>query len=145
MSRRERREEEAVPAAIDERRDAHVAALNAGDAEACAAQFTENGVQMPPNMPANEGRSTIQTCAQALVEQYRSQFALTVDEVRVAGDWAFERGGYTNCLTPHAGGPGIRDVGKYIMIYERDEDGAWWIACDIWNSDSSIPLDCEKA
>ena len=38
MSRNERREEEAVPAAIDERRDAHVAALNAGDAEAAAVQ-----------------------------------------------------------------------------------------------------------
>ncbi len=136
MSRNERREEEAVPAAIDERRDAHVAALNAGDAEAAAVQFTENGVQMPPNVPANEGRAEIKSGAQALFDQYRSQFALTVHEVRVAGDWAFERGGYTNCLYPHAGGPTIRDVGKYSMIYEREKDGAWRIACDIWNSDS---------
>ena len=46
--------------AIDSVRDAHVAALNAGDARAWAALFTDDGVQMPPNMPENIGRSAIE-------------------------------------------------------------------------------------
>jgi ketosteroid isomerase-like protein len=37
--------------AIDRVRDAHVAALNAGDAEVWVAQFTDDGVQMPPTRP----------------------------------------------------------------------------------------------
>ncbi len=40
-------------------RDAHVAGLDAGDAEAWVAQFTDDGVQMLPNAPANVGRTMI--------------------------------------------------------------------------------------
>ncbi len=46
---------------IDRVRDAHLAALNAGDAEAWVAQFTDDGVQMPPNAPANIGRTMIES------------------------------------------------------------------------------------
>ena len=124
--------------AIDRARDGHVAALNAGDAEAWAGQFTEDGVQMPPNAPANEGRATIRSWSQAVVDQYRSKFALTVDEVRVAGEWAYERGEYRTTLNPRAGGPPTQDVGKYVMVYRRGPGNTWEIACDIWNS--SLPL-----
>ena len=139
MTRDDHGRDEVALAAIDGRRDAHVAALNAGDADGCAAQFTEDGVQMPPNTSANEGRSMIRSWSQAFVDQYRSQFAPTVNEVRVAGDLAFERGGYTISLDPKAGGPPIQDVGKYIMVYQRESGGTWRIACDIWNSDSPLP------
>jgi ketosteroid isomerase-like protein len=71
--------------AIDRVREAHVAALNAGDAEAWAAQFTDEAVQMPPNAPANVGRSKIASWSQAFLDQFRIQFALAVDEVRVLG------------------------------------------------------------
>jgi ketosteroid isomerase-like protein len=45
--------------AIDQVGAAHVAALNAGDDRAWAAQFTDDAVQMPPNAPENVGRSNI--------------------------------------------------------------------------------------
>ena len=35
--------------------EAHVAALNAGDVGAWVSLFTDDGVQMPPNAPANVG------------------------------------------------------------------------------------------
>jgi hypothetical protein len=47
--------------AIGRVRDAHVAALNAGDAEAWVAQFTDDGVQIPPNAPANVDRTMIES------------------------------------------------------------------------------------
>ena len=37
---------------IDRVRQAHVAAVNAGNADAWAEAFTEDGVPMPPNAPA---------------------------------------------------------------------------------------------
>ena len=67
--------------AIDRVRDAHVAALNAGDAQAWAAQFTNEAVQMPPNAPANVGRSKIASWSQGFLDQFRVHFALAVDEV----------------------------------------------------------------
>jgi uncharacterized protein (TIGR02246 family) len=125
--------------AIDSVRDAHVSALNAGDAQAWAAQFTEDGVQMPPNAPVNTGRAMIEAWSHAFLGQFRVQFALAVDEVRVLGEWALERGGYTISLDPVAGGPPLQDIGKYITVYQRERGGAWRMARDIWNSSNPPP------
>ena len=125
--------------AIDKVRDAHVAALNAGDAQAWAAQFTTEAVQMPPNAPANVGRSKIASWSQAFLDQFRIQFALAVDEVRVLGDWAIESGRYTITLSDKAGGPPMQDIGKYITIYQRTSGENWQMARDIWNSSNPLP------
>jgi uncharacterized protein (TIGR02246 family) len=62
--------------AIDRVRDAHIAALNAGDAEAWIALFTDDGVQMPPGAPASIGRAMIRLWSKAFLDQFRVQFAL---------------------------------------------------------------------
>ena len=124
--------------AIDGVRDAHVAALNAGDAQAWAAQFTAEAVQMPPNAPANVGRPKIASWSQAFLDQFRVQFALAVDEVRVLGEWAIECGRYTINLSAKAGGPPMQDIGKYITIYRRTPGNGWRMARDIWNSSNPL-------
>src|SRR6266852_1442236 len=90
MNKHERHGSEIDLKAIDRVRDAHVGALNAGDAKAWVAQFTDDGVQMPPNAPANVGRAMIGSWSEALLEHFRVSFVLTVNEVRVLGDWALE-------------------------------------------------------
>jgi uncharacterized protein (TIGR02246 family) len=122
--------------AIDRVRDAHIAALNAGDAEAWIALFTDDGVQMPPGAPASIGRAMIRSWSQAFLDQFRVQFALVVDEVRILGEWALERGGYTISLNSKAGGPPMQDVGKYITVYQRKPGDIWRVARDIWNSNT---------
>ncbi len=70
---------------------------------------------------------------------FRCHFSLDVDEVRVAGDWAMERGRYAIKLTPSGGGPAMDDIGKYITLYEREVGSSWKITRDIWNSHLPIP------
>jgi uncharacterized protein (TIGR02246 family) len=125
--------------AIDNVRDAHVGAVNAGDARTWAAQFTDDGVQMPPNMPVNVGRSLIESWSKAFMDLFGLEFALSVEEVRVLGKWAFERGIYTISLSPKSGGPPMQDDGKYITIYQRKSGESWRMARDIWNSNNSPP------
>jgi uncharacterized protein (TIGR02246 family) len=139
MSRAERIGSETDLETIDRVRETHVAAVNAGDAEAWVAQFTDDAVQMPPNAPANVGRTMIGSWSRAFLDQFRLQFSLAVDEVRVLGEWAFERGDYTISLNPKAGGPTMQDIGKYITIYQRKPGGAWRMARDIWNSSHPPP------
>jgi len=134
MTKTARYGSEADLSSIDNVRDAHVAALNLNDASAWAAQFADDGVQMPPNAPANVGKAMIGPWSHAMLSHFRVQFALSVDEVRVLGEWAFERGGYTISLSPTAGGAPVRDSGKYITIYERKPADTWLMARDIWNS-----------
>ena len=130
MTKNARYGSEADLSAIDNARDAHVAALNLNDSRAWAAQFADDAVQMPPNAPANVGKMIGPWC-HAMLTQFRVQFALSVDEVRVLGEWAFERGGYTISLTPTAGGAPMRDSGNYITIYERKPADTWKMARDI--------------
>ena len=124
--------------AIDGVRAAHVAALNADDVEGWLGVFAEDGVQMPPNAPANVGKSAIRPWVEGLLGAFRCEFTLDVQEVRVSGDWAVERGAYRIMLTPKAGGTPMEDVGKYITIYQRQPDGVWKMARDIWNSDRPL-------
>jgi uncharacterized protein (TIGR02246 family) len=126
--------------AIEKTRDAHVAAVNSGDVDAWAAAFADDGVQMPPNFPANVGRDNIQGWSGAFLGAFRAEFALAPEEVQIAGaDWAFERGTYEITLTPKAGGESIQDAGKYITVYQRRPDGSWAMARDIWNSSNPLP------
>jgi uncharacterized protein (TIGR02246 family) len=120
---------------IESVRKAHIAALNDRDAAAWADVFTEDAVQMPPNAPANVGRANIRSWAEAFLRAFEAKFALSVAELQVAGDWAFESGGYSIALTPDGDSRSIEDVGKYITVYRRLPTGGWAVARDIWNND----------
>jgi len=124
---------------IESVRAAHIAALNARDAEAWVGVFTEGAIQMPPNAPANVGKASIRSWAQAFLHAFRVKFALSVTELQVAGHQAFESGAYTITLTPDAEGQTIQDSGKYITVYQRLPTGGWAVARDIWNSDQPLP------
>ena len=54
----------------------------------------------------------------------------------MVGDWAFERANYTFRLTPVAGGAAMQENTKNLRILQRQPDGSWKIAREIWNSDN---------
>jgi uncharacterized protein (TIGR02246 family) len=125
---------------LDRTRDAHVAALNAGDPDAWVACFARDAAQMPPNEPPNIGTENIRAWSSGMLTAFRAEFSLDIDEVELAGDdWAFERGTYTIGLTPKSGGSPIHDNGKYLTIYQRQTDRSWLMARDIWNSNNPLP------
>jgi uncharacterized protein (TIGR02246 family) len=126
-------------AGIDRLRDAHVAAVNSGNADGWAACFADDGVQMPPHFGANAGIAAIRGWNRGFLSMFACRFSLSVDEVQVAAEWAFERGRYEITLTPKAGGDPLKDSGKYITVYRRQSGGTWKIADDIWNSDQPLP------
>jgi len=88
---------------IDRLRDIHIAALNAGDADAWAACFANDAVQMPPHYGANSGKAAIEGWSKGFLSIFTCKFSLSVEEVQAASGWAFERGRYDIALTP---GPG---------------------------------------
>jgi uncharacterized protein (TIGR02246 family) len=124
---------------IDKVRADHVGAINAGDADAWVALFADDGVQMPPNAPANVGKAKVGLWSSGLLSNFQVQFDLAANEVRVLGNWAFESGDYAISLSPSGGGPSMQDSGKYITIYWKSTGNAWQIARDIWNSNNPVP------
>jgi ketosteroid isomerase-like protein len=125
---------------LDRARAVHVAALNAGDANAWTACFDTDAVQMPPNQPPNIGTERIQEWTHGFLAAFGAEFSIVPHDVELAGaEWAFERGSYEISLAPRAGGDPLRDTGKYLTIYRQQPNHEWLIAHDIWNSDNQPP------
>jgi ketosteroid isomerase-like protein len=101
------------------------AAENAGSLDQMRVHFADDLVIMGPNMPPVTGADSVA----ALMRVFHDAFAVQVEyngqEIVVFGDWAFDRGTYRYTLTPKAGGAPIRATGKYLWLYQRQEDGSW--------------------
>ena len=113
----------------------YAASLDASDVGRWGSLWTENGVQMPPGAPVNVGKAKIVSGLEGAMEAFAfSGMEIENDELEVAGDWAYARGLYTVTYVPHDGSEPIFVDGKYMTIFQRQEDGSWKIHRDIFNS-----------
>ncbi len=130
---------EADVEALNTLRDDCAAAFRAGDVEGFIALVTDDAVMMPPDEPALTGKKAIRAWTQAFFDQFTLEPTISVEEVEVLGDWAFERATNTFKLIPVAGGEVASETFKYVRILQRQPDGSWKIAREIWNRDSPPP------
>ncbi len=131
---------EADVEAINKASDEFVAAAKANDTEGLVSVYAADAVLMPPNDPAAKGSEAVRAWMQSFLDQFTIEdFSISAEEVVVTGDWAFRRGTFTMTLSPAVGGEQTQDAGKFIEIWQRQADGSWKIARDIWNSDNPLP------
>lgn len=119
--------------------DRMVEATNSGDIEAWLAVYTEDTVVMPPNEPVVVGRDAVRAWAQQMFDQLDMEDTVSIQEIQVAGDWAFMRATYNFRTTPKAGGESMEVTGKYLAIFSRQPDGSWRLARLVWNTDNPPP------
>jgi len=116
---------------------------NAGNADAVAAQYADDGVLMPPNVPASTGRAAIAAfLAKDTANTKAAGLALkntAVTAVGVTGDLAWMSG--TFAVVDVKGAP--IDTGKYLSVHRRSS-GGWLYVRDIWNSDNPAPPPAKK-
>jgi len=118
--------------------DMYVKATLAGDAKAIAALYTEDATEMPPNQPPIKGRAAIQQYYEKELAGVKfAGFSLNHLESRAVGDHGYDVGTYRQTVTP-AGGAGIDDTGKYVVILKRS-GGSWKVAYAIYSSDRPLP------
>ncbi len=126
--------------AINNLRNAYIAAANAEDTAKMAALFTEDGMRMESNMPAVKGRDAIQ---KGLAEQFAPfdvDISITSEELVINGDWAFDRGQFMSHLMPKDSKQQmVMEQGKYIVILRKQADGSWLIAREMGNSNVPLP------
>ncbi len=104
-------------------------ALNAGDAGALAALYTEDCRLLPPNAKLAQGRASAEAAFGEMIESGLTGGLETVEAV-AAGDVGYNLGTYW-LQTPDGT---VVDRGKFIEVW-RQVGGEWKIASDIWNSD----------
>ena len=109
-------------------------AKNAGSV--VKAFYAPDAVLMPPGHPIVEGRASIQSFLQGLIDSGLTSIKLDTTTIASAGDLAYGRGRYALAISPPSGAP-VQDEGKYVVVYRRQAGGAWRAVADIFNSDKA--------
>ena len=110
----------------------------AGLADQWMSLLSDDIVWMVPEQASLAGRDAVWGRIEALFSALNMEHVSSVDEVRVAGDWAYVRAIYEFQGVPKAGGDTIEEVGKSLMILGRQADGSWRITRAIWNTNNPV-------
>jgi uncharacterized protein (TIGR02246 family) len=122
-----------IKAAIDAQNTKFEQAYNAGDIDAVAGFYAEDGMVLPPDAARQEGREAIRAFWSGAMEQGLKDVDLTAVEVYPQDDLVTEVGTFTATAPAAEGGGQAAVAGKYIVLWKRAADGTWQIHRDIWN------------
>ena len=115
--------------------DQYVKALRAGDVKGLLALYTDDAVEMRPNMPLIKGKAALQQFFEnTFAASTLDKFSLNHIEMRASGDMGYDAGTFTQTFTPTNSKP-INDSGKYVAICKRT-GGVWKVAYLALNSDN---------
>lgn len=118
--------------AIEER---IMAGFAAGDADAIAAQYTEDAMLLPQDSPPIAGRAAIAENYRPALQELAMRLRTRVEEIEVMGGWAWLRGRFEHTSTSKADGTVTEYRGKYLAVARRDPDGVWRFHRDAFNLD----------
>ena len=126
-------------AAIQGMVKAYHAAAEVSDVAGLVALRTDDVVQYPPDGPVSRGKQALEEFYTGIFEH--SSFSATwpvegTEEIVVADGWAFYISEFILTITPKAGGGPFEDRGKIIILCEKQPDGSWLWAHEIWNRNS---------
>ena len=127
-------------AKVKEAFDNYAAAALDGDLESWISLWSEYGRRMAPNAPVSVGVEQIRASVEPGFELFNFvEFDINTEEVQVLGDWAYSHGAYSYSMMPKSGGDAIEDSGKFLTIFEKQDDGSWKIAVDSFSSSLPAP------
>jgi ketosteroid isomerase-like protein len=100
-----------------------------------ASQYSEDAVRMPPNGPAVEGRAEIRRMLEALPPVPAFEFRMI--DLQGDGEIAYMRAEWSITVEPPGAAP-VSDSGKILIVFRKQEGGAWRRVADAWNSDLPV-------
>jgi uncharacterized protein (TIGR02246 family) len=115
--------------------DLYTLAAETGDIDLYVANYTADGVQMPPEEPSRNGSEEIRAVMEAALTLFDAVCPIYPQEAEITGDWAFGRADWSLSLTPKEGGATTTFFGKGIDVLKRQADGSWkyYIGCWSYN------------
>jgi ketosteroid isomerase-like protein len=110
------------------------------DVERTIAYYSDGAVVFPPNAPSATTKEAIRNIWKDLLASPGLEITWNPSTVQLAksGEMAWVSGTYQLTMNDTSGKP-INDRGKYLEVWEKQADGNWKCAADIWNSDLTIP------
>ena len=109
------------------------AAYMRGDIDALVAVYAEDGVAAPGGRDFVRGHAALRDFWALPEGRDVTHHTATPVELHVKGDLAYDWGYYEGAVMQDGEArPPFR--GKYLIVWQREPDGRWRIAHDMWNS-----------
>ena len=122
-------------AALEQIRTRILEAELKGDASVFEEVAAPDVVVQPPNANTVNGREASVELMQQFFSKYQLNIQYASTQIQVDGDKAFDRGSYSQTVTPKDGGAALASKGKYWWFYARADDGNWRQTRVIWTTD----------
>jgi ketosteroid isomerase-like protein len=126
-----------VGEAVAENNRRFAAAAAAGDARAIASVYADEAELLPPNAEALRGQEAIERFWEAGIEMGIRGIELETMQLEQTNGFAYEVGRYKLRFEIDEGPPSV-EVGKYVVVHMRHQDGSWRRAVEIFNWDVSV-------
>ena len=122
-------------------RQAFTNAAKAGDVDALVSLAQDDIVSMGPNDTTVYGKAEYRSWWEEYFQYFRLvAFSEPERSIVINGDFAIEHSGYMIAVAPLSGGTRIRDDGRILSIWKRQQDGSWKIWQTMWNSTNPIGI-----
>lgn len=122
---------------IDEINKAMIEAVMNNTPEATIEFYVEDAVSLPSYMPMMVGKEAmLKSTEENQDDDVRwLSFDLNTKYVWESGDFVVEIGNYEYSMEMEAMPEPFTDIGKYMTVYEIQEDGTLKIKAETWNTD----------
>jgi len=118
---------------IRERYDAYNAAFSAADAEAVVAFYADNAIRVDSDGVVMDGIAAIRDDLSTFFGD--NDYVLdevTAPDIQASGDLAVTLSVFREHWTPKAGGETSRQVGQWLVVWQRQSDASWLIIREMW-------------
>jgi ketosteroid isomerase-like protein len=122
-------------------------AATARDLDQTVAYYSDKAIVLPPNAASAITKEAVRNVWKDLLAS--PGLVITWKPTRIelgkSADMAWVSGTYELTMNDASGKP-ANDRGKYLEVWEKQPDGNWKCAADMWNSDlaASVPATAEK-
>jgi ketosteroid isomerase-like protein len=125
-------------AAIRALDSAFAVAATAGDVDGMVAPYAPDALVMPQGMGIAAGQSAIREMFAGMAAAGRIRLSITTGTIEGAGDLAYATGSYELQPLPADSVQPMppAEVGKYLGVFRRQEDGSWKMVRDMWNTNA---------
>ena len=106
------------------------------DVERTIAYYADDAIVLPPNAGSATTKEAIRNAWKDLLANPNLVITWKPSKVRLgkSSEMAWVSGTYDLTMNDTSGKP-VNDRGKYLEVWEKQADGNWKCAADIWNSD----------
>lgn len=111
-----------------------------GDEDAMWGYYSEEVISMPSYQPMMKGMDAVKASSEQMMESGMeiTAFETVNTDLLVSGDFVIDIGTYNITMTlPQMGGQPWNDNGKYMTIWEMQEDGSLLVVAETWNTDNN--------